>query len=156
MSAKVDRAGERFGSLVVASAAANIGDKTAWLCVCDCGQSLVVRTGNLVTGNTQSCGCRLIDLGHARSGDQHPLWQEDVKYAAAHYRVQSARGRASDHPCADCQGPARDWSYEGGDPLERVEMVKGSPRRYSLDVSLYEPRCRSCHLSKDFRESRNR
>ena len=28
-----------------------------WLCQCDCGQAAVVRTGNLISGATISCGC---------------------------------------------------------------------------------------------------
>lgn len=31
--------------------------KTIWLCLCDCGNKLIVRTGNLQTGTTKSCGC---------------------------------------------------------------------------------------------------
>lgn len=28
-----------------------------WLCKCDCGQTAIVETSNLTTGNTKSCGC---------------------------------------------------------------------------------------------------
>ena len=31
--------------------------KSMWLCKCDCGQSTIVESSNLVTGNTKSCGC---------------------------------------------------------------------------------------------------
>jgi hypothetical protein len=30
---------------------------TQWWCVCTCGEKVLVRTGNLVSGNTRSCGC---------------------------------------------------------------------------------------------------
>jgi hypothetical protein len=30
---------------------------SSWLCKCDCGNELIVRNGDLSTGNTKSCGC---------------------------------------------------------------------------------------------------
>jgi hypothetical protein len=55
----LDLAGRRFGSLVsVARALASTPDgKARWQCRCDCGNELVVPTGNLTSGNTRSCGC---------------------------------------------------------------------------------------------------
>lgn len=29
-----------------------------WLCTCDCGGTTIVNAGNLVSGNTTSCGCK--------------------------------------------------------------------------------------------------
>lgn len=48
---------KKFGNLFVVSKANNIGRFTAWNCLCDCGESVVVRTGGLTSGNTKSCGC---------------------------------------------------------------------------------------------------
>lgn len=61
MPAKIDLTGKRFGRLLVVSRADNIVTSshsyTAWNCLCDCGNSVVVRTSGLNTGNTKSCGC---------------------------------------------------------------------------------------------------
>lgn len=61
MSKFIDLTGQRFGRLVVVSlhshATKNPFAQTKWLCRCDCGNEVVVRRGNLTTGNTQSCGC---------------------------------------------------------------------------------------------------
>jgi hypothetical protein len=73
--------------------------------------------------------------------------QDDAKYDAAHARVRSERGKASYHECEKCGKEARDWSYDGSDPNERI-----CPRRgcvYSLDPRYYRPLCRSCHLKGD-------
>jgi hypothetical protein len=53
-----DLTGKRFGRLTVAgpSGLASNGAFT-WHCVCDCGAERDVRTGNLRSGTTQSCGC---------------------------------------------------------------------------------------------------
>lgn len=109
-------------------------------------------TGNLTTGNTKTCGCSRIEVGRRLSREGHPQWQQQVKYAAAHIRVQVAKGAAAEHACVDCGLGASDWSYEGGDLDELVEIINGYPRRYSLDPDRYQPRCRSCHRIKDNRE----
>jgi hypothetical protein len=64
-------------------------------------------------------------------------------YWAVHERIRADRGPASGHDCADCAGPATDWSYDGTDPDEKVDPARGY--RYSTDVARYVPRCRSCH-----------
>ena len=51
--------GKQFGHLTVISltdkryANGNVG----WLCECDCGSQVIVRSGNLLRGKTRSCGC---------------------------------------------------------------------------------------------------
>jgi len=54
---KIILTGSRFGRLQVVGAAENIGTKTAWSCICDCGNSSVARSELLVSGKTSSCGC---------------------------------------------------------------------------------------------------
>ncbi len=53
-----DLTGERFGRLTVAGPG-GLGSNRAfiWHCICDCGNECDVRTGNLRSGSTQSCGC---------------------------------------------------------------------------------------------------
>lgn len=48
---------QRFGKLVPQFRTQNIGNKTAWVCKCDCGNITVVTADNLKRGNVQSCGC---------------------------------------------------------------------------------------------------
>lgn len=59
---RLDLTGQRFGRLTVEGNAQSVKSPsgwtaTVWCCVCDCGNSVQVRTKNLVTGNTKSCGC---------------------------------------------------------------------------------------------------
>lgn len=64
----MDRTGQRYGKLTVLKF---IGDKK-WLCRCDCGNEIIVRSCNLSNGHTNSCGClrqwRLQDLTGQRFG----------------------------------------------------------------------------------------
>jgi hypothetical protein len=56
----IDRTGQRFGRLLVAEEAGrNTLKKVLWKCVCDCGNVAVRTSGDLVTGNSVSCGCYL-------------------------------------------------------------------------------------------------
>ena len=54
---KLDLTGIRFGRLVAESPADNDKKFTKWLCRCDCGGEKAVRTNQLRTGVTKSCGC---------------------------------------------------------------------------------------------------
>lgn len=53
---RVDYTGKTFGYLTVESY-----DKSTkkWLCRCKCGNKILVRSNNLQSGNTESCGCKL-------------------------------------------------------------------------------------------------
>lgn len=59
-----DLKGKRFGRLTVlsdvgraVSASGRTSGAVMWLCRCDCGTEKIVRSGNLISGNTTSCGC---------------------------------------------------------------------------------------------------
>lgn len=52
--------GEKFGRLtVIEEADSNIKYRRAWRCKCECGNTkyVIVSTGELKSGHTQSCGC---------------------------------------------------------------------------------------------------
>ena len=53
----IDLTGQKFGRLTVIKRANNKGKRTAWICVCKCGNELITTTDNLRCGDTQSCGC---------------------------------------------------------------------------------------------------
>ena len=55
---KLDLTGQRYGHLTVLDSAANVGGRTAWRCLCDCGQEAVVKTHHLRCGHTKTCGCQ--------------------------------------------------------------------------------------------------
>lgn len=51
-----DLVGQRFGRLLVLKKVYNI-KRLSWLCLCTCGNEVIVNTGNLMNGSTVSCGC---------------------------------------------------------------------------------------------------
>lgn len=63
---KLNLLGYRFGRLLVIDEAENDGRWTQWLCQCDCGSKVVVKTQVLRNHNTQSCGCLFRDKLYSR------------------------------------------------------------------------------------------
>jgi hypothetical protein len=59
MSHLHDLTGQRFRRLTVIGRAANDRrGRARWVCACECGGEVSVLGGNLLSGNTTSCGCR--------------------------------------------------------------------------------------------------
>lgn len=78
---------------------------------------------------------RLTGHGKLTKFCSRACWEANPGYSARHVRVRQARGRAKNHPCADCGRTAREWSLTHG--------------RDGIDPADYEPRCRKCHVAYD-------
>ena len=66
--------GTKFGRWTVIG---DGGKQGRFLCRCECGTTRVVRAGHLRHGSSRSCGCARVGPvvhGHARKGDEHPLY----------------------------------------------------------------------------------
>lgn len=78
-----DMSGQRVGRLTVIcrSGSYYAGWKSVplWLCRCDCGKEVLVRSDSLRNGNTKSCGCLKRDLSRERCYKNNPkkgeYWQ---------------------------------------------------------------------------------
>ncbi len=55
--ALIDLTGKIFSRLTVISRTDNRGNKTIWLCICECGNKTTVDGDRLRRGGTRSCGC---------------------------------------------------------------------------------------------------
>ena len=67
MSKTINLTGQRFGRLVVITQAATTKQGNArWLCQCDCGNQVVVRSLCLRKGESKSCGCLRKELSAER------------------------------------------------------------------------------------------
>lgn len=55
---RVDYTGRKFGELTVLGIAVDEpGKPKKWRCLCSCGNTTIVQSNNLKTGQTKSCGC---------------------------------------------------------------------------------------------------
>lgn len=66
----LDLIGKKFGELTIFDRAKKIKRSVYWKCRCDCGNEIQSTTGNLLSGNTTSCGCK-----KSRKGEEHPAWR---------------------------------------------------------------------------------
>lgn len=67
---KIDLTGQRFGRLTVKHSVIQNNGHTAWLCICNCGNTVTVPTSHLRSGHTRSCGCYMRDrTSEANSND---------------------------------------------------------------------------------------
>ena len=122
-----DVTGKRFGRLVALRT--DRRDKhhnRLWVCQCDCGNEIEKKVGDLVTGNTMSCGCLksiAAGLDCAERSAEHRAWS-------------SMRQR-----CLNPQHPQfRDWGGRGITICERwdqyVAFLSDMGRRPSPKHSL--------------------
>jgi len=57
MPPKINLTGQRLGRLVVVRQVENRGKNIRWECRCDCGNTRITSSSNLLVGDTKSCGC---------------------------------------------------------------------------------------------------
>jgi hypothetical protein len=65
MGAIKNISGQKFGLLTAERFACVRNKHTYWICKCDCGNTKEVRSNDLQSGNTQSCGC--VNYKHGKS-----------------------------------------------------------------------------------------
>ena len=82
-SNKANLTGQRFSRLVVVEEAGRTkAQKVTWHCQCECGNTITVATSYLKNGNTQSCGCLMIDrvTTHGKYGSKvYKAWQRIIQ-----------------------------------------------------------------------------
>ena len=99
----LDLTGGKYGRLTVKAKYKNSGRWTQWVCYCTCGRTIVVKTRDLRSGHTQSCGCLFKDnllnriTKHGQKNTRlYRIWK-DMKARCANkttygYKFYGARG----------------------------------------------------------------
>lgn len=70
---------QRFGQLLVLQRdTSTYKGKSRWLCLCNCGMTVVVNGASLVSGHTRSCGCLKLEIATRRLAthgmSRHPAY----------------------------------------------------------------------------------
>lgn len=138
MSKRIDLKGQKFGRLLVVDFVSNNKyGEPMWRCVCDCGCEAVVRSGNLRSGNTKSCGCEQKEIvsklftKHGKSASRiYSSWEHmrDRCYNSKNINFKHYGGRGitvcdewKDNPQA-----FYDWAiahgYEDGLTIDRIDV----------------------------------
>lgn len=67
--------GKKYTRLTVVSYAFSKNNKRHWMCICECGNTVIADTGKLNSGNTKSCGCLKTDGKHKMTNTRfYNIW----------------------------------------------------------------------------------
>jgi len=114
--------GGRYGRLVVVERVANAGNgERVFSCHCDCGATPLVRAGNLLSGNTTSCGC----LHREQLGNRQRT--HGRRHTAEYEAWCNMRRR-----CSDANG--KDWPLYGGRGISVCARWDSSFEAFYADV----------------------
>ena len=140
-----DLTGKRFGMLLVIGKD-EVRDKTGcirYVCQCDCGNVVSVRSSSLNDGNTSGCGCRMYDTGEKQRSYKHGMsWDRLYRIwanmkdrcnnpNAGHYKHYGGRGIkvCNEWNASDGFIPFRDWAvsnnYADNLTIDRIDNNKG-------------------------------
>ena len=136
----IDLTGQRFGRLTVIERAGLYVSRnrkqthSTWLCVCDCGNSTIVRASQLKSGQTQSCGClhRETFTGKTHGGCRtslYTIWrgmrERCNNQRAINYKWYGGKGIKVCEGWNNSFGTFRDWAilngYKEGLTIDRID-----------------------------------
>lgn len=101
LAGRVDITGKKFGRLLVLLYAGN----SSYLCKCDCGKEVIIKTSHLKNGNTQSCGC--LQKDRASEASFKSLVGQKFGKLTVIKRVENNRYKQVCYLCkCDCGGEA--------------------------------------------------
>jgi hypothetical protein len=96
---RIDLANQRFGLLVALKPRGQSQHRNVlWLCRCDCGAKATIRSGNLRSGNSMSCGCMrgAPTHRHSRRTPTYQTWDAMIQRCTnpntIGYKYYGARG----------------------------------------------------------------
>lgn len=125
MSKLLDLTGKRFGKLVVTERHSKIsGEKPKWVCLCSCGNTVIVSGFNLKKENgTRSCGC--LRGTHRMSNERiYSIWVDMKKRCKEDVANYGCRGIGFSNDWNTFEGFIADMgeSYFEGGSLERIDV----------------------------------
>lgn len=130
-----DETGKKYGKLTVLEFS-HVNRQVHWLCLCECGNTVVVRGNHLRGGGVTTCGCIHFKSSGMSGSPIYQVWQamKDRCYNTQnrHYRNYGARGiTVSDRWLESFNNFFEDMGERpfDGATLERVDNSKG----YSKD-----------------------
>lgn len=130
--------GERYGYLEVIERSSNTkAGKARWKCVCDCGNETIVASSDLISGHTQSCGCKKYESKNRVHGmtktDIHKKWSSMLQRCYdKNHKSYLRYGAFGVKVCDEWRNDFisfMNWSYSNGYKeslsLDRIDNSKG-------------------------------
>ena len=100
MGKRLQLTGLQFGRLLVQNyAGLDKSQNSVWLCLCDCGETIITQGCGLQSGNTKSCGCLARELsskrnsthGHKKNYKRSPTYHSWLAMRERCYRKKHPR-----------------------------------------------------------------
>lgn len=128
--------GEKYNFLTILYEVSKIGDRRAFKCKCDCGNTTDVILKDIVRGHTKSCGCHKINVlddlrtTHGKSKTKlYHVWksmrQRCINPNTEHYKDYGGRGISVCDPWNDYE-IFYEWSksngYADGLSIDRIDV----------------------------------
>jgi hypothetical protein len=132
---------QRFGRLMACFPIGRIGRRFYWACICDCGNTCVVRGTALVAGNTTSCGCWRHDAqvthGHLTGGASktYRSWDSAIQRCTNPNEIGWIRYGGANPPVTICER----WRTFENFLADMGERPEGATLGRFGDVGNYEP-----------------
>ena len=102
MSKYKDLTGQKFGRLTcIKDAGRSSRKQVLWLCKCDCGKLVIVKSNSLLTGNTKSCGCLAREILIKRNTVHSLSKGKDGKVTRLYRIWRRMKQRCYDKNCSD-------------------------------------------------------
>lgn len=163
---KLNLVGQKYNRLTVLEPAEPITGRTAWRCQCDCGIIKNIKTEELRSGGTKSCGCWDREQSSARAEN---MYSKNIKYSpseASARRVYRSRYKEMDfedfykisqNNCYYCNEPPSNYQ-NGAEKKSSQNMKDNGHFRYNgldrIDNSLLHSKencvacCKYCNYAK--------
>ena len=108
MPKALDLTNQKFNHLTAKEKAPNRGQKTYWLCECDCGNFKEIQTTHLVNGSIKSCGC---------VHDKNNIFEDSKVIICPVCKKEFSPNNSNRRYCYDC-------SPIGLSPADRIRYLK--------------------------------
>lgn len=138
MPAFIDLTGQKFGKLTVIERAQYKSGRTAFKCVCECGNTKVIQSALLIAGKTRSCGCLAANnTNQTTHGKSHTklygVWCSMKSRCnnpnVEHYKNYGGRGIKVCKEWGNDFQSFYDWAYSNGYKdgltIDRIDVNKG-------------------------------
>lgn len=124
--------GKKFGKLTVLIECEELkkNSQKVYKCICDCGNICYVRSGNLISGNTKSCGCLVGKFHGKRDTKLYSVWShfKGRCYNLNDHKYSNYGGRGIE-VCDEWRNNFQafyDWSinngYKEGLTIDRIDV----------------------------------